>query len=97
MKIGINLKIDVSKIDKERLFKGKKGTYLDATAFIDLDNQGEFGDNGIINQAVSKEEREQGQRGELIGNVTVFYKDDGQSQAPQQADNAGGFDDDLPF
>ena len=97
MKIGINLKIDVSKIDKERLFKGKKGTYLDATAFIDLDNQGEFGDNGIINQAVSKEEREQGQRGDLIGNVTVFYKDESQTQAPQQAGNADGFDDDLGF
>ena len=35
-KIGVSLKIDVSKIDKARLFKGAKGTYLDATVFIDM-------------------------------------------------------------
>ena len=28
MKLGISVKIDVSKIDKSRLFQGKKGNYL---------------------------------------------------------------------
>jgi len=32
-KIGINISIDVTKIDKSRLFKGKKGTYMDLTTF----------------------------------------------------------------
>lgn len=29
MKIGVNLKIDVTKLDKSRFFKGAKGTYAD--------------------------------------------------------------------
>jgi hypothetical protein len=28
MKIGLNLSIDVTKLDKSRFFKGKKGTYM---------------------------------------------------------------------
>jgi hypothetical protein len=35
-KIGITLNIDVTKIDKTRLYAGHKGTYLDLTTFIDL-------------------------------------------------------------
>ena len=37
MKIGVNISIDVTNIDKEKLFEGKKGKYLDAVAFIDID------------------------------------------------------------
>ena len=105
MKILVNLKIDVSKIDKARLFKGKKGTYLDAVAFIDIDNKGQYGDNGMITQSVSKEEKESGVKGAILGNNTVFWRDDNQ-QAPQQQQSApqqsapqnfDNFDDDIPF
>ncbi len=37
MKIGIRIKLNVTKIEKARLYKGKKGIYLDATTFVDLD------------------------------------------------------------
>ena len=67
----IRLKIDVTKIDKSRLFQGKKGTYLDATLFLS-DEPGQFGDNGMITQDVSKEEREAGTRGEILGNATIM-------------------------
>lgn len=110
MKIGVRLKIDVTKIDKATLFKGAKGTYLDATAFIDLDNQNQYGDNGFITQDVSKEARESGERGAILGNVKVFYNDgvvgsDGsssgrQAQQPPAAthnDDIDDFDDDIPF
>ena len=30
----VAIKIDIEKIDDARLYKGKKGTYLDATVFI---------------------------------------------------------------
>jgi hypothetical protein len=30
----ISLKIDIDKIDKSKLFKGQKGTYLDAVVFL---------------------------------------------------------------
>lgn len=106
MKIGVALKIDVSKIDKARLFKGQKGTYLDATAFIDLDQLDEYGNSGMITQDVSKDERAQGVKGNILGNSKVFFKDNGQPQSgyqqpqgqPQQAQSGGGdFDDDIPF
>ena len=84
-KVGISVSIDVTKIEKARLFKGAKGTYLDLTAFVDLDEQGQYGDNGMIVQSVSKEERQQGVKGPILGNVKVFYRDDQpQQQAPQQ-------------
>jgi len=83
MKIGVSLKIDVSKIDKARLFKGQKGTYLDATAFIDLDRLDQYGNSGMITQDVSKEERQQGVKGIILGNSRVFVKDVGEPQQPQ--------------
>lgn len=88
-KVGVRLKIDVSKIEKARLFKGQKGVYLDATCFIDLDEQGQYGDNGMVTQDVSKEEREQGVKGPILGNVKVFYRDDQQPQSPQQGQSMG--------
>ncbi len=36
MKVGLNVRIDVTKIDKARLYKGAKGTYLDLTTFVIL-------------------------------------------------------------
>jgi len=35
MKIGVNLKIDVTKLDKSRFFKGAKGTYADLSVYLD--------------------------------------------------------------
>jgi len=99
MKIGMSIKIDVTKIDKARLFQGKNGAkYLDATVFADIDNQGEYGDNGMVTQDVSKEEKEQGTKGAILGNVKVFWKGEGKQSNQNQAP-AAGFDDDidLPF
>ena len=103
MKVGISVRIDVSKIDKDRLYKGEKGTYLDCTTFVDLDNVDQYENNGFISESVSKEEREQNVQGTILGNVKVFYKDGGQSssspqqsQPAQQSSGGAGFDD-APF
>ena len=102
-KIGVSLKIDVTKIDKARLFKGQKGTYLDAVVFIDPVNMDEYGNNGMIAQSVSKEEKSSGIQGAILGNVKVFWSDAQQTQAPQQrapqSPQAGqdAFDDGIPF
>lgn len=105
-KVGVSLKIDVSKIDKARLFKGQKGTYLDATVFVDLDESDQYGNNGMITQNVTKEERESGTRGEILGNCKVFYRDEGgsngsgrqqQSQQGMQGPTSNDFDDEVPF
>jgi hypothetical protein len=81
MKLGISIKIDVTKIDKSRIFEGKKGKYIDLSTFIDLDQEDEYGNNGFISQSVSKQEREQGVQTPILGNCRVFYKDGGQQQS----------------
>ena len=56
----ISLRIDVSKIDKARLFKGEKGTYLDCV-LIETP-AAKYGKDWMIVESVSKEEREAGHR-----------------------------------
>lgn len=88
MKIGVNFSIDVKAIIKERMVNHTNGkTYLNMTAFIDIDNKSEYGDNGMITHAKLKDE--QGQM-KILGNAKVFWMDEvpdnqpAQNQAPQQ-------------
>lgn len=99
MRIGVNLKIDVSKLDKARFFKGKKGTYVDLTAFIDTEKTGEYGDNGTISQSTSKEERQGGLQMPICGNVRVFFKEEDEYTPPvsRESPQTGGVEDDMPF
>jgi len=76
MKIGVSLKIDVSKLDKDRFFHGKNGAiYADVTGFIDVETEDQYGNNGFLTQSSSKEERDAGLKLPIIGNSKVFYKD----------------------
>ena len=83
-KIGVSFKLDVTKIDKARLFKGAKGTYLDITSFIDLDQLDQYSNSGMVTQDVTKEEKDQGVKGPILGNCKVFWSDD-RAQPQQQA------------
>lgn len=96
-KIGVSLKIDVSKIDKAKLFKGAKGgVYLDCTAFIDLNDLDQYGNSGFISQDVTKEEKQNKVRGPILGNSKIFWKDGQQGQ--QQAIVTDPFyDSPIPF
>jgi len=95
MKVGLSIKLDVTKIDKERLFEGAKGTYLDLTTFIDTAEQDQYENNGFVSQSTSAEEREQGVKTPILGNVKVFFTDgDAPAKAPAQA---AAIDDDIPF
>ena len=109
-KVGVSLKIDVTKIEKGRLFQGQKGTYLDATVFVDLDDLDQYGNSGMITQDITKEEKENGIQGQILGNCKVFWKGEGKQQAqqPQQQQSSqkqpqpegefnNDFDDDIPF
>lgn len=104
MQLGVSLKIDVTKIDKERLFRGQKGTYLDLTVFIDVDKEDQYGNNGMITQSTSKEDREAGVKGAILGNIKVFMKktsEEAPQQSTQAAPNPGasldGPEDEVPF
>jgi len=87
-KIGVTLKIDVTKIEKARLFEGQKGKYLDATVFIDTSVLDQYGNSGMITQDVSKGERAQGVKGSILGNCKVFWSENG--QAPRQGQQSSG-------
>ena len=93
MKVGLNLSIDVSKIVKDRLYKGAKGTYLNLTTFVDLDKKDQYDNNGFISQSVTKEERSNGVQTPILGNVRVMYKDDD----VQSSDSLNELEGDVPF
>ncbi len=91
----ISLKIDVSKIDKSRLFKGAKGTYLDA--ILIETPEGKYGDY-MIAQSVSKEERQAGVKGAILGNGKNIGGGGGYVQPKrQQEERNDDLTEDVPF
>lgn len=75
MVTNLSVKLNLSKIDKSKLFKGEKGVYLDA-AIIMRDEVDQYGNCGMIIQSVLKEEREKGIKGVILGNVSYIQKQD---------------------
>lgn len=91
----IKYKIDVTKIDKALLYKGEKGTYLNGVFLENKNGPGEYGDDGFIVQDVSKEQREQGIKGPIIGNWRHLQVS---KPAPKPVTAAStAEDDDIPF
>jgi hypothetical protein len=88
MATNISVKLDVMKIDKKKLYQGGKGTYLDAVIIM-RDEPDQYGNIGMIVQGSTKEEREQGIKGAILGNVRYIQK---QVQEQPKVDF-----DDLPF
>lgn len=99
----IKLKIDVTKIDKARLFKGAKGTYLNLVVY-ENDTPDQFGNDFSVKQECTKEEREAGVKMPYIGNGEhIGQKSQPKPAAqtrkvtyatPQQEEPEG---DDIPF
>lgn len=77
----LKCKINVTKIDKSKLFAGKSGTYLDCTLLENRSGTDQYGNDGMIIQDVSKAEREAGTRGAIIGNYKI--------QGTRQPENPG--------
>lgn len=73
----INCKIDVTKITKKKLFEGEKGTYLNCT-LVPTPN-GQYGDFMIV-EDTTKEEREKGDKGVILGNGKKFQRGDSNKQ-----------------
>ena len=96
----ITVKIDVTKIDKTKLFKGQKGTYLDIVLIETPDNQ--YGDSHMAVQGLPKADRDAGQKGAILGNAKSFGNP-AASAAPAPAANPRpdlpppAEDDEVPF
>lgn len=89
----IAIKIDVTKISKDRLFKGAKGTYLNAI-LIDTPD-GKYGDFMICEEQ-SKEEREAKTQRVILGNGKyVGRKAAPKNEAPEK--HKEPIDDSIPF
>jgi len=97
----IEIKIDVKKIDKSRLYQGKQGTYL--TAVLIPTPDGKYGDFMIV-EGITKEEREAGKKGTILGNGKNLTKkpaeppvSDYQKANDAAIEKALETNDDLPF
>lgn len=111
----ITAKIDVTLIDKARLFPGKKKNKKDKLPqYLDIvlmpTKQSNFGDyrdkqTHMVVQSVSAEEREQGIKGEILGNaIEIVKRGPGPSApvtpppAPESAEGDGAAESDsIPF
>jgi hypothetical protein len=65
----ITVKIDVTKINKDHLYIGKKGKYL--TVFLYPTPNDEYGNDYRATQDIPKEARDAGERGPIIGNAKI--------------------------
>lgn len=91
----ITLKIDVTKIEKDRLFKGAKGTYLDVVLIPAKEN--EFGNDYMVCQQVSKEEREAKKRGAILGSGRIIVTGAERPTVTPSSQPPKNDGDDVPF
>tara|TARA_R100001443_G_scaffold40958_1_gene54387 strand:- start:881 stop:1219 length:339 start_codon:yes stop_codon:yes gene_type:complete len=82
----INVKVDVSKLDKDRFFKGKKGTYCDLVLIPTPSS--DFGTWGIV-QKSTKEERDSGTKMPFVGNADVAGSQQKNSDSGSQQNFSG--------
>lgn len=99
-------KLDVTKVDKARLFAGKNGAkYLDIVLIPSANDR--YGNDYMVTQSVSKEEREKGVKGAILGNAKILggRSDNDRGQRAPSGANPGSAkpaaaqepDEDVPF
>ena len=98
----IKASINLSEVPKDKIIVGKKGKYLPVTITIN-DEVDQFGNQGPIVVAQTKEEREAKQAKTYLGNVQVVWTNgDNVAAAPRQdqppaPQPAAASEVDLPF
>lgn len=90
----ITAKLDVTKVDKAKLFPGKNGAnYLDIVLIPSKSDK--YGDDYMVVQSVTKEEREAGKRGAILGNAKILASR--QAARPEPKDAPTEESDSVPF
>ena len=99
----INVSLDVTKLPKEKFVKGKKGTYINLTMYLQ-DEADQFGNNASLTVAQTQEEREAKDNRLYLGNGKIAWtdgnisaaerQDSSKSSAPEVSDEDTS---DLPF
>ena len=67
----IKLKINVTRILKDHLYAGKNGKYLDLVVWPNKNGPDQYGNTHFVCQELSKEARDAGEKGPIIGNLTL--------------------------
>ena len=96
----VNFSINVEDIDKSKLIKGKKGSYLNLT--MSINDETKFGNNASISVSQSKEEREAKETKTYLGNGKVVWMSDaGVTVAEREQElstsTSAASENDLPF
>lgn len=104
MKLMVALNIDVSKIDKTRIFVGEKGKYLSTVLQLEVDESAvdQYGNSGMLLHSLNKEERDAGVKLPVLANAKIIGRYGSQPAAtpPQQLPKEAppeDLDDDIPF
>jgi len=84
-------KIDLTKIDKSKIFTGKKGKYVDVTIWIN-DEPDQYGNSMSIQQSTKK-----GDSKIYIGNCKEFGSDQETPSIDTNKDQESDGPEDLPF
>lgn len=87
---NIAIKINVEQISKGKLFKGEKGTYLNAV-LIETPNS-QHSEYMIVEES-TKEERDAGTKSKIIGNGKIIKPKQEQESRPMTKEES----DNLPF
>lgn len=107
----IKAKIDVTLIDKSRFYIGKPSKrdghipkYC-SIAIIELPQADQFGNTHMVVEDVTKQEREAGKKGTILGNGKEFTyarrpaapQNPPARPAPRASDSGSGLEADVPF
>ena len=68
----LSIKLNLDKVNKEKLYKGNKGTYLDVDVWINEEPDA-YGNDASAIQSQSKEDREKGISKNYIGNGKKLF------------------------
>jgi hypothetical protein len=101
----IKLKVNVTRVLKEHLYAGKNGKYLDLVAWPNKNGPDQYGNTHFVCQEISREARDRGERGPIIGNLTLpepEQRPPARTEAARRAESheesqAGFEEDDIPF
>jgi hypothetical protein len=96
IKVNINvLRLDRNRIIEKTSKSGVKAKYVD---LVLIDRPDDYGNDGFVVESVTKEERDQGVKGNIVGNWKELRKVD-RPPAPQQSRGYAGPENDqeIPF
>ena len=85
----VNASLDLTKIEKSKIIKGKKGSYINMTMFINDEND-QFGNNASVIISQTKEEREAKTPRVYLGNDNYTNKF-GQKRLTCKTDYLGNY------